>query len=739
MRSVLIMVVVCALGAMASVFGSLHGLVHDGAHRPIAGAQVTVRAAHSDWQRVVQTDANGLFAIEAVPVGEYVLEAAAAGFASQQQKATVLSGRITELHFPMAVETAHATVEVSDVAAGPQSAASPSTTLVGRDAIAHTPGASQANSLAMITDYVPGAVVVHDQLHIRGGHQYTWTLDGIPVPNTNIASNVGPQFDPKDIDYLEVSRGGISAEYGDRAYGTLNVVTRSGFERNREGELTASYGSFHQSDNQINLGSHGDRFAWYGSLSGNRSDLGLETPSPEVRHDIGSGLSGFASLILNRTPQDQLRSVLSVRGDHYQVPNTPEQQAAGVRDVDHERDVFATASWTHTMPSGMMFTVAPFYHFNAAHYEGRGPAALTVVPDDVRNSHYAGGVATLAAVRGHHNARLGLQAYASRESRALSLTGTDTTSATPAPVGFSARQGITGSTISVFAEDQYRPVPWLQISGGVRYTRFSGALVEDSIDPRLGAGLTIPKLRWTLHATYSRYFQPPPLVSIVGPVEQFAAQQGFGFLPLRGEKDEQHEFGLTIPLRGWSAEFSEFTTHARNFFDHDALGNSNIFFPLTIARARIHGWEASVQSPQLARRARLHLAYSRQWVQGRGGVTGGLTDFSPAGKDWFYLDHDQRDTLSTGATLTLPAQTWAALNVSYGSGFLDGDGPGHLASHTTADLTVGHSFGEKWSAEASALNLGNRRYLLDNSNTFGGTHWANPREFSVRVKYRFKF
>ena len=27
----------------------------------------------------------------------------------------------------------------------------------------------------------------------------------------------------------------------------------------------------------------------------------------------------------------------------------------------------------------------------------------------------------------------------------------------------------------------------------------------------------------------------------------------------------------------------------RNFFDHDILGNSNIFFPLTIDRARIRG------------------------------------------------------------------------------------------------------------------------------------------------------
>ena len=59
----------------------------------------------------------------------------------------------------------------------------------------------------MITDYIPGAYITHDMLHIRGGHQTQWLLDGVPVINTAIAVNVGPQIDPNDIDYLEVNRG----------------------------------------------------------------------------------------------------------------------------------------------------------------------------------------------------------------------------------------------------------------------------------------------------------------------------------------------------------------------------------------------------------------------------------------------------------------------------------------------------------------------------------------------------
>ena len=54
--------------------------------------------------------------------------------------------------------------------------------------------------MEMITDFVPGAYMTHDMLHMRGGHQTSWLIDGVDIPNTKIASNLGPQIDPKDID-----------------------------------------------------------------------------------------------------------------------------------------------------------------------------------------------------------------------------------------------------------------------------------------------------------------------------------------------------------------------------------------------------------------------------------------------------------------------------------------------------------------------------------------------------------
>ena len=121
-------------------------------------------------------------------------------------------------------------------------------------------------------------------------------------------------------------------------------------------------------------------------------------------------------------------------------------------------------------------------------------------------------------------------------------------------------------------------------------------------------------------------------------------------------------------------------------------------------------------------------------------MSGGLTDFSPP-VGFFLLDHDQRHTLSTGFVLDLPGRSYASTNVRYGSGFLDGDGNGisHLPGHTLVDLSLGKGFGEDWQLSISAVNVANGRFLLDNSNTFGGTHFVEPRQVYVEVRYRLHY
>ena len=284
---------------------------------------------------------------------------------------------------------------------------------------------------------------------------------------------------------------------------------------------------------------------------------------------------------------------------------------------------------------------------------------------------------------------------------------------------------------------------------GMRPTHFSGGITESAISPRFGASLVVPRIHWVFRAFYGHYYQAPPLLTAcaaTSPLCQFAANQGLGFLPLHGERDEEHQFGVTIPFRGWTVDADNFKTIAHNFFDHSNIGESNLFFPLTIQEAIIRGWELTLRSPRIANRAQIHLAYSNQIAEGEGAITGGLTDFSlPAGLS--PLDHDQRNTLNVGGNVSLPWRSFASTNVYYGSGFSNGFAgvPGspytgaYLPAHTTFDLSLGKDFGERFSASVNALNVANRRVILDNSLTFGGFHWNNPREIYVEVRYKFHY
>lgn len=728
----LLAVLLTARPSSATVLANVRGVVHDPQHRPLAGAQATLQSSTSSFHLAAITNNDGAFEFSAVPLGEYRLSVSAPGFAAQQEVLLVASGAAPVLHFQLALGTVEQQVNVT-ASAGDTGSTATTQTIVSRRDIARYAGADSTNSLKLITGFVPGAYMVHDQLHVRGGHQVSWAIDGVPIPNTNIASNVGPQFNPRDVDYLEAQRGGYSAEYGDRSYAVFNVATRTGFERNREAELALGYGSYNATDDHLSFGDHSEKFAWYASANGNRSDYGLEPPTSANLHNQQAGGGAFTSLIYNATPADQLRLIASLRADYYQVPNDPDAQAAGVRDREREQDAFTIFSWVHTFSPGLLLTASPFYHFNRAAFEG---GALDVpAATDNRASNYAGGQLSLAAVAGRNNARAGIYAFGQHDNTLFSVVANDG-SATPA---LRERDTPSGDLEAFFLEDSFKATSWLTLNAGLRFTHFSGKIGETAADPRLGIALRAPRLNWVLRASYSRYYQAPPLDTVSGPLVEFCQAQGCGFLPLKGERDEQHEVGLTVPVRGWIADFAWFRNGARNFFDHDVIGNSNLFFPLTIDHARIAGYEATLRSPAVFTHFHAHLAYSNQQAEGFGGTTGGLTDFSPPPTGGFYLDHDQRNTLSVGAEGDLPLHSFAALSINYGSGFLSGNGPEHLPSSTTVDLSLGKSFGESLELRVWSTNIGNRRYQLDTSNTFGGSHYADPRMIAGQLRYRFHF
>ncbi|HXP11223.1 MAG TPA: carboxypeptidase-like regulatory domain-containing protein, partial [Acidobacteriaceae bacterium] len=176
--------------AMAAVLASVRGVVHDPQHRPIADATVTLHAANSDFVEEGKTNTDGEFSFSAVPAGDYFITAGQSGFDTARQSITVASNTSPVLHIELSVASVQQSVTVDTNTSAVNVDSITPTTLISREDIARTPGADRTNSLSMITDYVPGAYMTHDMLHMRGGHELSWLIDGVNIPNTNIASNI---------------------------------------------------------------------------------------------------------------------------------------------------------------------------------------------------------------------------------------------------------------------------------------------------------------------------------------------------------------------------------------------------------------------------------------------------------------------------------------------------------------------------------------------------------------------
>ena len=750
--------------AFATIFGSVRGVVHDPQHRPIQGAMVMLKAENSDWTKSMDSNSDGEFEFTSVPIGDYTITVTAPGFQQSRQSAVVQSDTRPVLHFLLAVAGARETVSVSEIPVEATTQTVTPTTMVSRIDIQETPGADRTNGMEMITDYVPAAYVTHDMLHMRGGHQVEWLIDGVPIPNTNIANNLGPQIDPKDIDYIEIQRGSYDADYGDRTYGIFNVAPRTGFERDNECDLVISGGNFYQTNDQLSCGGHTSRSAYYASLTGDRSNYGLQTPVPQVNNDAANGIGGFTSLIFNPNPKNQYRLVGSLRRDYYQIPIDPNSgdvgnsvyPSYGLHDAEVEPDGYATFSWVHTFDPNTLLTVSPFYHYNGADYNG-GPNDVPVISSVTQTAQYVGAQAALNLNFKQNDMQAGVYGFFQHQYNYFfnDFTSPPVSNVSPSSIG------VNGGVAAFFINDKFKVTPWLTLIAGLRETQFNSSppsplpsVSENATDPRVGVAVRVPRLNWVFRGFYGLYYQAPPLVTATGALLDLANNQNFTFAPLHGERDIEWQFGVTIPYHGWNLSADNYETRAHNWLDHNNIGESNIFWPITWDYAWIQGWELTLRSPNLWRHSQFHLAYANQIAQATSPITGGLIcppnntlcplDIAPG---FAPVDHDQRNTLNVGLNTSLPWHAYASTNVYYGSGFTNGlygtpqaqyPGP-YLPGHTTVDLALGKTFAERYTVSVDALNVANRRVQLDNSLTFGGFHWNDPRQLYVEFRYRFHY
>ena len=118
-----------AVTVQATIFGSVHGIIHDPQHRPVQGAMVMLKAKSSEWSKSATTDVNGNFEFNAVPVGEYSVIVANPGFVQGTEEVMVSSGTEPVVHLQLRVAVPDETVNVSaEAAVAPTDSVTPTTT-----------------------------------------------------------------------------------------------------------------------------------------------------------------------------------------------------------------------------------------------------------------------------------------------------------------------------------------------------------------------------------------------------------------------------------------------------------------------------------------------------------------------------------------------------------------------------------------------------------------------------------
>jgi len=447
----------------------------------------------------------------------------------------------------------------------------------------------------------------------------------------------------------------------------------------------------------------------YASLNGNRSNYGLQTPVAPVFHDAANGYGGFASFIFNRDSRNQYRVVASLRQDYYQIPIDPNPNSIGnsiypsygLRDGEREPDGYVTFSWVHTFNPDTLLTVSPFYHYNGANYQG-GTNDFPVISTVTQTANYAGMQAALNVNFWKNDLEAGVYGFGQHQYNYFYNQYTDgTPNVAPSSIGAS------GGVTAVFINDKFKVTPWLTFIAGLRETAFDASISENATDPVLALrSNSAPELgvsrllRLLLSSAATRDGNQR--------AAKFGHRSGFCFRSSARRAGYRVAVWRHHSLSRLESQRRQLRNQSAELLDHNNIGESNIFWPITWDAALIQGWELTLRSPSIAHHGQFHLAYANQIAQATSPITGGLIcptspptpscglDIPPG---LAPVDHDQRNTLNVGFNANLPWHSYASTNVYYGSGFTNGQ-PGvqypgdYLPGHTTFDLALGKSFAE---------------------------------------------
>jgi len=235
--AVLVCLLCYATAVAQQTTGSITGRVTDPQSAAIPGATVTARSAATGFTRTEVTDAEGLYLLNALPVGIYDVTAELSGFATIVRKAIGVNvGQIQTIDIAMKVASVAEVVNVTGAAPIIETNASSVGGIIDPKIIENMPlnGRQFANLAAMIPGVGLGfhsdptkSSQYSPQVAGGNGRNINYQIDG-GDNNDDAVGGLLQLFPLEAVQEFNLITSRYRAEYGRSNGGVLNVVTKSG-------------------------------------------------------------------------------------------------------------------------------------------------------------------------------------------------------------------------------------------------------------------------------------------------------------------------------------------------------------------------------------------------------------------------------------------------------------------------------------------------------------------------------
>jgi TonB dependent receptor len=539
----------------------------------------------------------------------------------------------------------------------------------------------------------------YGQLHVRDEHaNLQFRIDDVLIPEG--ITGFGQEIDTHLVKSVDLITGSLPAQFGFRTSGIIDIHTKGGVT------LNGSDLSYYGGSNAIifpsfQIGGSDGRLSYYVLGSYKQDNLGIENPTggPKAIHDWTEQYKGFAEISYLIDDSSRISVLLSGTYSDFQIPANPGQPSlfalAGaspmnfdskfLRENQHERNDFAILAYQKSFEN-VSLQLAAFTRYSSTMFtpDDAGDLIFTGLAGRIDRSIFSNGVQLDAswAINDSNVLRGGLlltvetaRVATNNQVFPVDAAGDQTSDL---PFTIISHQRETGAYYGFYLQDEWKIFEPLTINAGARFDVVDEFTHANQLSPRLNVVLQATKST-TLHAGYARYFTPPPLELVqsqtlkqfVGTSNQPAILQNS---PVQPERANYFDAGMTEQFtHSFSMGVDGYYKISGNLIDEGQFGSALIFTPFNYARGNQYGAEVTANYSQGGFNAYANLGFERGTGEQ---IASSQFLFEPAElafirNHWVFLDHDQRYTVSAGASYTCKETTVYA-DLLYGSGLRSG-------------------------------------------------------------------